>query len=92
MVCKPEILNIANYLFPNATIMELDNTATKNINIKQSLKDTEKVLWDVRLQMVEGLKTTDVTKRVFLEANILKISEIINEVCEIEKEFEYTEK
>ena len=88
MVCKPETLNVASYIFLNTTIAEL-NTTAKGINIKQSLKDTEKVLWDIRLQMIEGLKTTDVTKRAFLEANILKISEIINQICEIEGEFEY---
>ena len=39
--------------------------------------------------MIKGLKTTDVTQIAFLEANILRISEIINEICEMEGEFKY---
>lgn len=88
MVCKPETLSMASYIFPNTTIAEL-NTVAKGTNIKQSLKDIEKTLWDVRLQMIKGLKTTDVTQIAFLEANILRISEIINEICEMEGEFKY---
>lgn len=89
MVCEAKTLNTIAYLFPNATVTEIDNSKAKGINIKQSLKDVEMALWDTRLQMIEGLNTTDVTRVSFLENNILKISDIINQVCELEKEFDY---
>lgn len=89
MVCEAKTLHTIAYLFPNATVTEIDNSKAKGINIKQSLRDIEIALWDTRLQMLEGLNTTDVTRISFLENNILKISELINQVCEMEKEFEY---
>lgn len=89
MVCKPETLNTVSYIFPNATVLEVNNRKAEGTNIKQSLKDIEMSLWDVRLQMIEGLNTTNVTQIAFLENNILKASDIINQICEIEKEFDY---
>lgn len=89
MVCKPETLNMTTFIFPDATVLDIDKSKAEGINIKKSLKDVEVLLWNTRLQMIEGLKTKDVTNQTFLENNIMKISDIINQVCELEKEFDY---